>query len=240
MTRADKRKYHYIYKITRLDESGKFYIGLHSTDNLEDSYFGSGKQISRSIKKHGKDKHQKEILEFLPTREALKLREKEIVNEELLKDTRCMNLCLGGGHGWDYVHKTFHDTTSNFYKYKMSGKLLANAKAASAVAASATSQLEYSTRAKKRWNDHRDTMIEGIKKVSEFAKSDKAKEKKKETFRKNEHQQGSKNSQYGTCWVYNSQICKKVKLEDVNKFLQNGFFKGRKNLRLTSRLPLPQ
>jgi hypothetical protein len=96
MKRADQRKYHYIYKITRLDESGKYYIGMHSTDKVEDGYFGSGTLLSKSIKKHGKDKHSKEILEFLPTREALKCREKEIVNDELLGDKRCMNLKLGG------------------------------------------------------------------------------------------------------------------------------------------------
>ena len=92
--RADKRKYHYIYKITRDD--GKFYIGMHSTDNLDDGYFGSGKRVTRSIKKHGRERHSKNILEFLPTREALKLREEEIVCEELLNDTRCMNLRTGG------------------------------------------------------------------------------------------------------------------------------------------------
>jgi len=96
MTRADKRKYHYIYKITRLDESGKYYIGMHSTENLNDGYFGSGSLLSKSIKKHGKGKHAKEILEFLPTREALKHREKELINSEMLGDKRCMNLKLGG------------------------------------------------------------------------------------------------------------------------------------------------
>ncbi len=99
MTQAVRRKYHYIYKVTRLDESGRYYIGMHSTDNVDDGYFGSGSLLAKSIKKHGKDKHKKEILEFLPTREALKLREKELVNEELLGDKRCMNLKLGG-QGW--------------------------------------------------------------------------------------------------------------------------------------------
>lgn len=93
--RADERKFHYIYKITRND--GKFYIGLHSTDNIDDRYFGSGKILKRSIVKHGKNVHIKEIVEFLPSRKALKLRESELVSKELLTNNLCMNLCLGGG-----------------------------------------------------------------------------------------------------------------------------------------------
>lgn len=41
MKRAIFRKYHYIYKITR-NQDGKFYVGMHSTDDLDDGYFGSG------------------------------------------------------------------------------------------------------------------------------------------------------------------------------------------------------
>lgn len=96
MNKARKRKYHYIYKITRFD--GAYYIGLHSTDNLNDGYFGSGQRLWYSIKYHGKDKHKKEILEFLPTREALVAREKHLVNHEMLADTLCLNLREGGSY----------------------------------------------------------------------------------------------------------------------------------------------
>lgn len=95
MNRAKARKFHYIYKITRFD--GMFYIGLHSTDNLEDGYFGSGQRLWKSIRYHGKDKHTKEILEFLPSRELLIEREKEIINAEFLTNVLVLNLALGGG-----------------------------------------------------------------------------------------------------------------------------------------------
>lgn len=88
--RPEQRKYHYIYKITRDD--GKYYIGLHSTDNLDDGYFGSGQALWRSIRAHGKDKHTKEILEFCQSRPALISREAELVTEEQVQDSRCMNL----------------------------------------------------------------------------------------------------------------------------------------------------
>jgi hypothetical protein len=97
MTRADKRKFHYIYKITRQD--GKYYIGLHSTDNLDDGYFGSGQLLWKSIKKHGKDKHAKEILEFLPSRAELRIREQELIGDRWKEDTSCMNLRPGGEGG---------------------------------------------------------------------------------------------------------------------------------------------
>lgn len=103
MIRADKRKYHYIYKITRTFD-GKFYIGMHSTEDVNNGYFGSGKLITRSIKKHGIDKHTKEILEYLPSREELKLREKEIISKDLLENKNCMNLKLGGEGGWDHIN----------------------------------------------------------------------------------------------------------------------------------------
>jgi hypothetical protein len=94
--RADQRKFHYIYKITRTDGSGKYYIGMHSTDDLEDGYFGSGERLWHSVKRHGKEKHSKDILEFLPTRKELAIRERELVNPETLKDVKCLNLALGG------------------------------------------------------------------------------------------------------------------------------------------------
>ncbi len=104
MKQAVRRKYHYIYKITRID-TGRFYIGMHSTDDLDDGYFGSGKIITASIKKHGKDKHTKEILEQLPSREALKLRERELVNSFLIQNSLCMNLKVGGEGGWDHLNQ---------------------------------------------------------------------------------------------------------------------------------------
>ena len=88
--------YHYIYKTTNLVNE-KFYIGMHSTSNLEDGYIGSGKRLWLSIKKYGRENFKMEILEFLPDRNSLKTREEQVVNESLLQDPLCMNLRLGGG-----------------------------------------------------------------------------------------------------------------------------------------------
>ena len=87
--------FHYIYKTT-CSVTGRFYVGMHSTSNLEDDYIGSGKRLWLSIREHGRENHTKEILEFLETRDELKRREKEIVNENFIADPMCMNIQPGG------------------------------------------------------------------------------------------------------------------------------------------------
>ena len=93
------KKYHFIYKTTNL-LNGKYYVGMHSTSNLKDGYLGSGKRLRYSIRKYGESNFKLEILEFLSTREELVRREKELVNEDLIKDFSCMNLKLGGSGGF--------------------------------------------------------------------------------------------------------------------------------------------
>jgi hypothetical protein len=42
-----------IYKITNI-VNDKIYIGKHQTENINDTYFGSGVALERAIKKYGK------------------------------------------------------------------------------------------------------------------------------------------------------------------------------------------
>ena len=93
-----QKKYHYIYKTTNIINQ-KYYIGMHSTSNLEDGYIGSGKRLWYSINKYGKENFKCEILEFFPDKISLKEKEIELVNEDTLKNKMCMNLVYGGG-GW--------------------------------------------------------------------------------------------------------------------------------------------
>lgn len=92
--RCHERKYHIIYQIDRFD--GKYYIGMHSTDVLEDGYFGSGSQLWKSINYHGKDKHTKRILSIFETRAEAIFEEEKLVTKERIKDPLCMNLVPGG------------------------------------------------------------------------------------------------------------------------------------------------
>lgn len=99
MPRKNRHKFHFIYKTTNLVNT-KFYVGMHSTENLEDGYRGSGTILWHAIKKYGIENFVTEILQFFPDRSSLSDREKEIVNEDLLRDPLCMNIKKGGLGGW--------------------------------------------------------------------------------------------------------------------------------------------
>ena len=66
--------------------TNRFYVGIHSTTNVDDGYLGSGKRLRYSIRKYGKENHIKEILNFFESRESLLEEEKKIVNTDLIND----------------------------------------------------------------------------------------------------------------------------------------------------------
>src|SRR3972149_4281406 len=88
-------KYHYLYKTTNLINN-KFYVGMHSTNKLDDGYLGSGVYLRRSIRKYGRENFKFEILEFFNSREILIEKETELVDTNFIHDLLCMNLRTGG------------------------------------------------------------------------------------------------------------------------------------------------
>jgi hypothetical protein len=93
-----ERKFHYIYKTT-CSLTKCYYFGMHSTDNLDDGYIGSGTNINKSFKKYGRKNHIKEILGFYTDRESLAKAEYELISESILSDPLCMNIAKGGNSG---------------------------------------------------------------------------------------------------------------------------------------------
>ena len=95
-------KIHYFYKITNLINN-HFYYGIHSTNNINDGYMGSGSRLHRAYKKYGIENFQKKILKYFDTREELAQYEAKIVNEELIADPNCYNI-QGGGEKWNTIN----------------------------------------------------------------------------------------------------------------------------------------
>jgi hypothetical protein len=96
-----------VYETTNLI-NGKKYIGVHSTDNLDDGYLGSGKLLKKAIKKYGIDSFQRIILVECKKSEDMFAAESMLVTKEWVNDPNTYNLKIGGEGGWDYVNKNPH------------------------------------------------------------------------------------------------------------------------------------
>lgn len=214
MVQASRRKYHYIYKTT-CSITGKFYIGMHSTDDLNDGYVGSGKILWHSIRKHGKENHHTEILEYLQSREELKLREAQLVNHELLNNSLCINLKLGGEGGWEY-----HNKDSAYKQARVNGAIAANKSESKRKKASESGTKVWKARHAAGLHDY--ATFTGKKHTEDTVK--RMKEAKVGTGI------GDANSQFGTCWIYSIelQLSQKVQKEFLQSYLDDGWIKGRK------------
>jgi group I intron endonuclease len=197
------KKYHFIYKTTNL-KNGKFYVGMHSTNNLNDGYLGSGKRLKRSIKKYGVENFKLEILEFFDSRELLVEREKQLVNEELLKDTNCMNLKTGGMGGFsNEMHR------NKFLQAAKLTNLLCLEKG--------HKTSSYLWKTDTEWSDNmRKVLSKNFKHSKRFeGKSHTEETKKKMSEAKKEKYNGSNNPQFGTMWITNGAENKKIKKEET-------------------------
>lgn len=87
--------YIYVYKTTNII-NGKEYIGVHTTNNIDDAYFGSGKNIKAAIRKYGKQCFIKEILRHFTSIEEAYHYERQLVTEEYVKSDSTYNMTLGG------------------------------------------------------------------------------------------------------------------------------------------------
>lgn len=85
----------YFYKTTNLINN-KIYYGVHSSNNINDGYLGSGVILNKAIKKYGKKNFKFEIIKFFDSiNDAFKY-EQQIVNEEFIKNENNYNIIPGG------------------------------------------------------------------------------------------------------------------------------------------------
>ena len=77
----DRAIHHVLYKITNT-VNGKIYVGVHSTDDVDDGYMGSGKLIRLAIEKYGIDSFTKETLETFSSRRELLEAERALMSEK--------------------------------------------------------------------------------------------------------------------------------------------------------------
>lgn len=210
----DNRKFHYIYKTTNLI-TNCFYIGLHSTNNIKDGYYGSGDRIKSSLRHYGKKNHKFEILEYLPDRESLMIRESEIVNSELLNDPLCLNI-MEGGYGFrdeDHMKKV-----SKAGREKLA-ELLKDPEY----------KKEFATKTggAETWKK---LHAEGRVRYDTFTGKFHSEEIRKSIGEKNSiNQRGESNSQFGKIWIRNLELKETIKINqsELEHYLESGWERGR-------------
>jgi hypothetical protein len=196
-----RKKYHFIYKTTNT-LSGRYYIGMHSTDDLNDGYLGSGTLLRRSINKHGREVFKIEILEFLNSREELVAREREIVSLQEIAKKECMNLKVGGLGGFS--------SEEHAYKFHAAGGRAVSILMGERHREKMRTSVEY----KKEVTDK----IKNTKELNgsgwEGRKHTPATINKMKSSAKGKGK-GLANSQYGTCWITNETENKKIHKGDL-------------------------
>lgn len=85
--------------------NGRAYIGVHKTEDPNDSYMGSGKLIRLAVAKHGSENFEKTVLAVFETPEEAFELEASLVTEDRLESGELYNLKVGGEGGWDFANK---------------------------------------------------------------------------------------------------------------------------------------
>lgn len=199
-----------IYKITNIIDH-KVYIGKHQTNDLNDSYMGSGKQLKRAQAKHGIKNFKKEILFQFDNEDEMNSKEAELVTEEFCLREDTYNLCPGGKGGWGYVNAS-EIKCSKEYKRKHREAM-----------------------AKTDNFKNRVLSENGRKKLSEQSKNKKTFLGKTHTTESKEKISasmanklvGEKNSQFGTMWITDGQENKKI---NKTTTIPTGWYRGRTTL----------
>jgi hypothetical protein len=194
-----------VYKTVNLT-NGKYYIGVHKTDDPNDRYLGSGKLLQTAVKKYGIAGFVKHVLAIFDDPESAFAMEANLVTKEVVASGKCYNMKIGGYGGFDLVNQT-KDCSDPIYLQKLSDSAKAHHKRGH------PASFKY----------RHDNRCMG-KSIPGWKQTQDAKDRMSETKRKNKVGVGEKNSQAGTMWITNELSNRKINKCDP---LPEGWRKGR-------------
>lgn len=123
---------------------------------------------------------------------------------------------------------TLKDKNGNFYKCKINDPRYLNGELVPVTKGKVTVKDKNGNTCQISLDDPRFISGELVGNWKDRHHTNETKVKMHNTFIKNKHQQGEKNSQYGTCWIHNNIENKKIKKEELENYISKGWIKGRK------------
>ncbi len=218
-------KHFLVYRTTNL-LNGRYYIGMHSTENVDDGYLGSGRRLKAEVKKYGRENFERIVIDDLASKEAMSNLEASLVTEEVLRDPLCLNLKIGGEGGWDHLNtpEGVDQRRKTFVHRNRAGQ------------EAFLKRLDEDA----KFRIQHLKMLEGARKQAQIVRTEKY---PNGTFANKRHttatcdrmrvshqgkHDGEKNSQFGTCWMSKDLVAVKVKRHQVDEHLLNGYSRGRK------------
>jgi len=87
----------------------KIYVGMHSTNNPNDTYLGTGgHDFQIDIEKYGRENFEKQILFIFDNPKDMKNKEREIVNLDFISRLDTYNIVTGGRGGFACVYNNVY------------------------------------------------------------------------------------------------------------------------------------
>jgi len=218
--------YYTVYKITNLINN-KIYIGVHKTHDINDDYMGSGKILKRAQEKYGIENFKKEILEVFNNAEDMFNMESQLVNEEFIKRDDTYNLKIGGEGGFDHLNNCSEE---HLERCKL-GRKNANENGALDKAQEALKWLRENDPIwlENKTKKFKDSIKKHYEKNNGSFKGKKHTEeaRKKISEASSNREKGKGNSNYGMKWMNNNIQSKKIKKEEIQHYLDNGWKFGK-------------
>ena len=105
-----------VYRTTN-SVSGRYYFGVHKTEDPNAGYLGSSSYIRAAIAKHGEAALSKDVLFVYANSESAFGKEDELIQAYRGLDPLCMNLRRGGSGGFDWINgRGLNNSNGNWRK----------------------------------------------------------------------------------------------------------------------------
>ncbi len=207
-----------VYKTVNLT-NGKYYFGVHKTENPYDDYLGSGTYILRAVAKYGPEKFRKEVLFIFDemNKDSAFAKEDELI-QCYRTDPLCKNLRKGGTGGFDWINREdLHSTKEARERLR---QILAD-------------DPDFMKKAvvKRNTPAYRKSISNGLllsEKVGKFWLGRKHLRRSREKISAaGKLRVGARNSQFGTFWIRRDGLELKIKAVDLDRLLSEGWERGR-------------